>query len=84
MLNSNPYFGRDLMEEYKTRQTQKTQKIGILIKAECLGVTSINKPFCGNRFQCKPSPEKMEMVPDAQLLTVEVCIQILTILQCVI
>ena len=72
------------MGEYKTRQTQKTQKIGILIKAEGLGVTSINKPFCGNRFECKLSPEKMEMVPFAQLLTVEVCIQILTLLQCVI
>ena len=58
------------MEEYKTRQTQKTQKIGIPIKAEGLGGTSINKPFCGNRFECKPSPEKMKMVPVAQLLTV--------------
>ena len=62
------------MEKYKTRQTQKTQKIGILIKIEDLGVTSINKPFCGNHFECKPSPEKMKMVPVAQLLKVEVCI----------
>ena len=66
MLNSHPYIGRALMEEHKTRQTQKTQKTGTLIKVEGLGVTSINKPFCGNHFECKSSSEKMKMVPVAQ------------------